>query len=167
MAFSAQDHYNSPILHKIFHVLLNLCFYLLPVAHGCVQRLRAHSPGPSERSDLARMHAGRRQEPTTQAWLERQCRKTSLRSSASRLASTAAARKAARRPLEGPKETSMGYTHYIKLDEPLTEAQASTFRDACMDFVSFVPDAFLGEALERSDDLHRQGMKEPVLHEHG
>ena len=61
----------------------------------------------------------------------------------------------------------MGYTHYSKLDEPLTEAQASTFRDACMDFVSLVPDAFLGEALERSDDLHRQGMKEPVLHEHG
>ena len=45
----------------------------------------------------------------------------------------------------------MEYTHYIKLDEPLTEAQASTFRDACMDFVSLVPDAFLGEALERSD----------------
>ncbi|MBR6466808.1 MAG: hypothetical protein IKT16_01490, partial [Desulfovibrio sp.] len=61
----------------------------------------------------------------------------------------------------------MGYTHYIKLDEPLTEAQAATFRDACMDFVSLVPDAFLGEALERPDDLHRQGMKEPVLHEHG
>lgn len=60
----------------------------------------------------------------------------------------------------------MGYTHYMKLDEPLTEAQASAFRDACMDFVSLVPNAFLCEALEHPDDLDRRSMEEPVLQEH-